>query len=195
MIGCLVLRVIMIKIKSLQIFGFIAVFLTTHSSVLAASFDCAKANTERKKTICSDPDLSDLDSQLRRVYQERRALLSPHGAELLQRSEKNWRRFVTIMCPLDAPGNMKKWLRPKDCLLREYRDRLAGLSKVGQKVGPFIFNRIDLFAAEKVSDSSDDSDSEYGPQYQKTSYPQIDNVNTPVTDLWNIACRNKIIFQ
>jgi uncharacterized protein len=36
----------------------------------AASFDCAKAKTSREELICHDPKLSDLDSQLKRLYSD-----------------------------------------------------------------------------------------------------------------------------
>lgn len=148
---------------------------------MAASFDCAKASKPREKLICDDQALSDLDSQLGHLYQERRSLLTAHGAELLQKSEQNWLRFVATVCPTGP--------FPKACLQRQYQDRLKQLSMVGQKQGPFVFNRIDLFAA---GNSNDDNSATPGFWTQHVGYPQIDNIATPATEAWNMGARRDL---
>src|SRR6516165_8449060 len=89
-----------LTIRSTQymLFG-LFVFATPAS---AASFDCSAATTAREKLICSDKILSELDEQLGRINREKTALLSVHGAELLQRSEQSWLNFIGVICPLDA---------------------------------------------------------------------------------------------
>lgn len=77
--------------------------IAIHGLALAAS--CAHATSPREQLICRDPVLSDLDGRLGRAYQALRAVLSPHGAELLQSSERSWLHFITTVCPLVVPAD------------------------------------------------------------------------------------------
>lgn len=156
-----------------------------------ASFDCDKATTPREKLICSDPALSELDAQLGQKYQERRALLSAQGAELLHRSEQSWLRFVDTVCPQRKDEKLESWQRPEFCLKREYDERLNQLSEVGKKLGPYVFNRIDLFSAS-ASTAKDKDGHRSGFSYQHIGYPQIDNVKNQMVEAWNKAALKKL---
>ncbi|TRL33381.1 DUF1311 domain-containing protein [Methylosinus sporium] len=164
--------------------GMLLCVTAIHSRAQAASFDCAKAITTREKLICSDRNLSDLDTRLGRVYKERRALLGRNGVEQLRRSQSSWIGFIDIVCPLEAPERAIRSQPRVKCLDAQYRKRLDQLSKVGQKLGSFVFNRIDLYAAypAPVSDSTGDMPGFY---IRHVAYPQIDNVETPITAAWN----------
>jgi len=148
----------------------------------AASFDCTRAKAPREKLICREPALSDLDEKLGRAYQERRAILSPHGAELLERSESSWLHYLTIVCPMVVPADVAGWRNPKSCLQGMYEQRLAQLAKVGQRLGPFVFNRVDVYAAEPASDSTGEM---LGFYIHHVAYPQIDNSDLPQAVAWN----------
>jgi uncharacterized protein len=150
-------------------------------SAHAASFDCTQATSPREHLICREPQLSKLDEQLARAYSERREALSPHGAELLRRAELSWLHYVGVICPLSAPPTPDGDL-PTDCLLNAYRERLDQLSTVGQKVGLFVFNRIDLYAAHAAPDSTGNKPGFY---IAHVVYPQIDNVSSPQVAAWN----------
>lgn len=154
-----------------------------HSIATVASFDCAKATSAREKAVCSDPILGALDQDLSRLYRERRARLSPPGAQRLQQSQSNWLRFLDTVCATDGPTN-KPWLSQKTCLTRRYRERVQQLQSVAVKIGPYLFNRIDLFAAKP---SGDQTGSVTGFSVQHTGYPQIDNANTSEQQAWNKA--------
>ncbi len=156
--------------------------LAIHGAVLAASFDCGKATSPREQLICRDPVLSDLDTQLGRIYQERKAVLSQHGAELLQNSERNWLHYITTICPLIVPANGDSQRNPNICLKQNYQERLNQLARVGQKIGPFLFLRIDFFAAEPATDNTG---SRSGFYIQHVAYPQIDNSASPEAEAWN----------
>lgn len=144
------------------------------------SFDCARAASAREKTICSDPALSALDGQLGRLYQEKQKLLSPQGASLLQDSERGWLRFIGVVCTSDGPKN-KLWLTQGFCLTRQYNDRIRELQQVEQ-VGPFVFNRVDIYTAQP---SGDETGSATGFYVQHVAYPQIDNPRSPEVRAWN----------
>lgn len=148
----------------------------------AASFDCTRTKLPREQLICSDSELSKLDEQLGRAYEERRALLSPRGAELLHRSEVSWLRFVATACPLAVFTNTDDTDRAKGCLVGKYRERLNQLSKVGQRVGPWRFNRLDFYAALPAPDSTGNTAGFY---VEHIAYPQIDNADSPQVNVWN----------
>jgi uncharacterized protein len=56
----------------------------------AASFDCSKAATAIEKRICSDKELSDLDSQLGQSYKRLLAALDKEQQKILKESQKEW---------------------------------------------------------------------------------------------------------
>jgi uncharacterized protein YecT (DUF1311 family) len=75
------------------------VFASNH--IQAASFDCNKSFTRIEKTICSDPDLSELDNQLELAY--KKALNKAYDSALLRFSQAGWlederNRCSDIMC-------------------------------------------------------------------------------------------------
>ena len=165
----------------LACFAAIAGSLALSNAASTASFDCAHAKSAREKLICGQPELSKLDEQLGRIYQERQVALSAHGAALLRRSELSWLHFVRVVCsPSRAPADNSD--RPEDCLLKVYRERIGQLSKVGQKIGPFVFNRIDTYAVQRASDSSGEMPGFY---VAHVAYPQIDNSDSPQARAWN----------
>jgi uncharacterized protein len=157
-------------------------FLPTHAPAVAASFACAKAERRRERQICNDQALSGLDLQLGRLYQERRALLSPHGAPVLKNSEQSWIRFVTTVCPIDIGKGAPEMYAARNSLQQRFQNRLKQIAMVGQKQGPFLFNRIDIVAAQPAADQTG---STLGFLTQHVAYPQIDNIDAPATSAWN----------
>lgn len=145
---------------------------------MVPSFDCRHAASPREQLICRDPELSTLDAQLGKIYREKLVVLSPKGADLLKDAERSWLRFISTICGPEANSQPDQ----RDCLNQAYTDRLEALAKVAQKVGPFVFNRIDLYAAEP---SDDNTGSDPGFYIQHVSYPQIDNADTPELVAWN----------
>jgi uncharacterized protein len=148
---------------------------------VVASFDCGHASSPREHLICSDPELSALDGQLGNTYQEKRALLSPKGAELLKSSQRSWLRYMSTVCAPRGP-DAPLGKDPKICLKQEYTGRLAALEDVAKRIGPFLFNRVDLYAADPADDHSG---SKVGFYIEHVSYPQIDNAASPETVAWN----------
>src|SRR5579875_2136516 len=153
----------------------------SNSDAGVASFDCARAASARERAICADPALAALDGRLGRLYRERRARLSPEGARLLQDSERSWLGFVGIVC---SPSDPEARARPnrRSCLMRQYSDRMEQLQKAGERIGPYLFNRVDLYAAQP---SGDETGSVRGFYVQHAAYPQIDNADAPELRAWN----------
>lgn len=102
----------------------------------AASFDCEKAASPRERLICSDGYLSQLDSDLARLYHL--AMSATDGALLA--SQRQWIKDSTARCPSDVK-----------CLIQDYEQRrsatvdllrAAVLEKADTvKAGPYSFKQ------------------------------------------------------
>ena len=83
-------------------------------AAIAASFDCAKAQSRVEKAICADREVSDLDEYLGRYYSAARATLR-ESASCLAADQKQWLGAVRNRCA-DAA-----------CLRKVYLERLGEL--------------------------------------------------------------------
>jgi uncharacterized protein len=159
--------------------------LTVSGQLKAASFNCATATSPREKLICDTPELSRLDDQLATAYAAARGRLSPAGGALLQRSQRNWLRFAATVCPLAVPVSRDPRRQPVNCIKARYKGRLVQLQNAGQRIGPFVFNRIDWFTAEPAPDA--ESGELPGFYVRHAAFPQIDNPASPVAEEWDTA--------
>ncbi len=64
--------------------------LAAPETVLAQSFDCAKASTPVEKQICADPNLGLMDSELGSVYGKLMRSLGEEAASTLRKGERAW---------------------------------------------------------------------------------------------------------
>lgn len=88
--------------------------LGTLGSASAASFDCNKARGHIEKTICADPELSELDEHLGRYYEGARMTLQ--GSEACFKTDQmQWLKSVRNACGDNA------------CLKTAYLNRLGEL--------------------------------------------------------------------
>lgn len=88
---------------------------TLTTSALAASFNCSKAKTWTETTLCSNPELSQLDELLAASYQ--RAISSNSNKTKLKEQQKQW--LSTIR---DACGDIA-------CLKTAYTTRISELNE------------------------------------------------------------------
>ncbi len=82
---------------------------TSHSQ----SFDCAKAATLIEKTVCGDPNLKRLDSEVAKNYRAVRKQVSPDAEKALVASQRDWIADRNSQC---ASGS-------SECLTKSYRER------------------------------------------------------------------------
>jgi len=87
--------------------------LLVSPSLLAASFDCAKADLTVEKLICKDETLSRLDEQLAVLYKQ--ALLDTSDKDAFKHKQIDWIKRRNV-CNDTA------------CLLQNYKNRLSGLN-------------------------------------------------------------------
>jgi uncharacterized protein len=103
----------MLKIKSISIFLVLILGLLS-IAVHAVGFDCTKASSSVEKMICSDQELSDLDSKLSNLYGDLTKsavypdLKETQRAWILQRNQCN----------------------KSECIKKVYQNRIAELSKI-----------------------------------------------------------------
>ncbi len=114
-------------------FSLAILFTLTPVCLHAASFDCAKAQTDVDKAICSSPDLSAADDKLDQAYHTAQANF-PEAAELVRQSERNW--FLA------AERNCRRHENDyplADCLTPLWQDRTFFLSGIVIRMGGVLF--------------------------------------------------------
>ena len=84
--------------------------LCISGSVSAASFDCNKASTPVERVICADPNLSNLDEQMKAIYTP----LAKNSRETVL-SQRDWLRYGRNTC-----GDLT-------CLTTQYQQRITEL--------------------------------------------------------------------
>lgn len=89
---------------------------TLSNSLLAASFDCAKAARAIEKMICSDPVVSQMDSDLGAAYKT--AMNKAADKTALKKEQRLWLKTKLNTC------------KDTNCLLSAYSQRIAQLSSV-----------------------------------------------------------------
>lgn len=85
------------------------------STVLATSFDCARASAAIEKLICRTPQLKQMDIELTRLY--RLALTDDHSVPRPDKVEIEQRFWV------DARNRCSAEAEPKACTIRSYAER------------------------------------------------------------------------
>jgi uncharacterized protein len=156
------------------------------ASAHAASFDCKAAKSPTEKAICASPKLSALDERMARDYDRAVHALSAAGAAQLKESQRNWLRFATRVCATRAAAQRGE--HAGQCLETEYARRLDQLAQAGVRIGPFVFNRLDWYAAALVKVE------EAGPRpgfvTDHVGYAQIDAPLDAATTAWNATQRH-----
>ena len=151
----------------------------------AASFDCKAAKSSTEKAICGSPKLSALDERLAQDYERALHALSPAGAAQLKASQRSWLRYATTVCaPGKRPGHGES---TAECLETEFGHRLDQLAQAGIRVGPYVFNRVDYYAAARTHD--DDGGAHGGFVTDHVAFAQIDAPVTAAATAWNAAQR------
>lgn len=103
----------------------------------AASFDCAKGTTHIEHMICANPQLSAMDEQLMRTYQE--ALRRTNDATAVRQQQRAWLKTTRERCQDDL------------CLITVYQEQILTL-KAHMTALPPLANTPDI-----ASDNSNPS--------------------------------------
>lgn len=103
-----------------KLFIVIRLFGILSTQAIAANFDCTRANTEREKLVCSDPQLSKLDEELTSIYNK--ALKETDDKEWLKKRQRKW------LDDVDFRLEFKSHDCDITCLKEAYIERIAQLA-------------------------------------------------------------------
>jgi uncharacterized protein len=104
---------IFIKISNYSIFAFIFFLISCTQNTNAASFDCSKASSQVEKIICSDSDISNLDTTVGIFFNS-----SKKDNPLLVAEQKKWLKETRDLC------------KTSECLKKVYSERIIILQKL-----------------------------------------------------------------
>jgi uncharacterized protein len=105
--------------KIMRIAAVFSILLIT-SWAHAASFDCAKAQSPSEKLICSNADLSSMDSQLAETYRAAKVQLSSEDQSTLVKMQRQWMQLRDQSC-------WKQGVDSASCLTSFYKLRIQQL--------------------------------------------------------------------
>jgi uncharacterized protein len=114
-----------------------ALLLAWRGEALAASFDCAKAQSKMEKAVCADSALSGLDEKLATAYKSARAALSPDAVKALTGGQSSWLKFFSVACFVDREAKAASNADAVSCLSKAYETRIHQLSETGKAIGGF----------------------------------------------------------
>lgn len=105
--------------------------LLAGSTAFGATFDCAKAGTATQKEVCADPELSGLDDELGRAFENALARATPAEAMEIRKDQQNW------------VARRDRCLSPhrRLCLVNSYKRRTAELDEFALPVEQRIWGR------------------------------------------------------
>jgi uncharacterized protein YecT (DUF1311 family) len=172
------------------ILGVVAALLMSAAPAVAASFNCAAATTPRERLICNTPSLSADDDKMAQIYTAALSAVSEKRRDALRAGQRSWLRFLAAICPI-VNFTDEAVKETVECIGNNYSSRSGELESAVQRKGPFLFVRIDHYAAFPINpESAEGKEQEnfgWGKEMGKLhcSYPQIDQPITPTTTRWN----------
>ena len=149
----------------------------------AASFDCGKARSDRERTICSNPGLSQTDERLDAAYVADLAKLSPGGKVALRDEERAWLRSLDASClPPPVKARAAAGYRTA-CLVEAFGKRQVILARAVFSAGPYVFR---VHHEEAVFGPAPGSGPGFGFGV-RVDYPQVDGTTDPGLLAWNAS--------
>jgi len=129
------------------VLGMLALPVT--APAMAASFDCAKAQTSVERAVCADTELSGRDGVLAKAYATATGGLSAPALETMRQSQRQWLTYLGRVCTRTAQPQAEDYdLEGIECLRGAYDERIAGLEH-SRMLGGLRFYPIDAFAVLK----------------------------------------------
>jgi uncharacterized protein YecT (DUF1311 family) len=157
----------------------------------AQSFDCKLAKSPREHAVCSDKKVAAHDTAVSAAYKALRAQLSPESAALVQSDQREWLRWLDVVCPAHGKGIASDMNR---CLANEYTSREHDLKKVVHFGSTLIFMRSHFVYKAGSSNGENGADNDPGFGYGSLRWPQIDIQAArpnPAYVEWNSAVKKK----
>ncbi|MGD0170249.1 MAG: lysozyme inhibitor LprI family protein [Smithella sp.] len=89
----------------------------------AASFDCKKATTKFEKTVCANPELSQLDEEMAKAYHEALTSLSSEGQKETKDYQKQWLKKVSSFSKKGIKNGYEERIKQLQQCLIKFPDR------------------------------------------------------------------------
>lgn len=164
----------------------IILLLLLSTPAFSASFDCKKAASSVEKTVCSNPKLSQLDTNLAIYYHDAMTDLSPEGQKETKQYQKKWLKEIPQYC--QARVKLKSVDNLAECLKDAYEDRVSQLLGILNKFPNRIFRNVHMMHWETIHSENDDPD--YITKIE-IIYPQIENPRDKNEKIWNTLISKK----
>lgn len=157
----------------------------------AQSFDCKLAQSPREHAVCSDKKLAALDSAVSAAYKSLRVRLSPESAALVQSDQREWLRWLGVVCPAHGKGIAVDIDR---CLVNKYTNREHDLKEAVGIGSTWIFTRSRFLYKAGSANEERAVDNDPGFGYGNLRWPQIDiqpGRANPAYAEWNSAVKKE----
>lgn len=179
------------------------IFVFCVGKTLAASFECAKAQSKVEHFVCDNPKLSELDSKLGQVYQE---VLSKANDEQKQRvitEQKHWLKYTRNICEKEIclkhaywsrQAALETWFEPRSPLYKHESDKAEAIKQI-LETAPLYYssgtiNEINQFCGQMFDDLKQMKDIRLvDPVVQVQSYED------PALDPWKKQCQSAPPFN
>jgi uncharacterized protein len=160
----------------------IALFGLLSTEATAASFDCKKAVSWVEKTVCSNPELSNLDEEMAKAYHDALGSLSPAGQKETKQYQKQWLKEISQYCIKDK----RQISNSATCLKISYKERITQLKKILIKFPDTVFRNVHVIHWEINEDCP------YVFIKKELKYPQIENPRDKNEKYWNFLISQKV---
>ena len=117
-------------LPQVALLSMVAIFIFNGQSSAAPGFDCSIAAAPIEKIICSDDELSNLDSALGHLYHAKRLSLKADHAHSLLDEQRRWLARRADICKIPSANEQLSAEQNSsviECLDTLYRDRLVKL--------------------------------------------------------------------
>lgn len=156
--------------------------------ISAALDPCAEGRGAFAARVCSDRELSTLETQLRDALVASAANVSDAGAQLLVQNQNRWLNATRIACGI-ASVDAEPTAEQRTCLQSELRARARDAATAVQETGGYTFQRMELVDAEPVTDDLRDLSGlgQYAPAaiVRDIRFPRIDGPQSPAIERFN----------
>lgn len=173
----------------------IVLFGLLSAQATAASFDCNKAVSWVEKTVCSNPELSKLDEEMAKAYQDALKSLSPEGQKETKQYQKQWLKEISyIKAEQNKIVYKDKYFSTSDSdkfsvddLKDAYKERVAQLNQILIKFSNRIFRNVYVSYSEALDTCR------WVYVKKELTYPQIENARDESEKFWNTLIFKKAI--
>lgn len=189
------------KVRAIAVVGLLACGLIACEPKERAATSTAPA-AEREAcpfkiatALCKSEKLSGLYSRIKADFGQASAAVSAEGKKIMEDNQRAWFEAQRLSCGAD-PNATTLTPEQETCMESALSDRLKNAANAVQKIGPFLFQRVEVSNATKVDKSGMTVLAEEAPDTVATDieYPRIDS-NAPAAQKFNALVAQQPRFK